>query len=92
MKLRCANCKEIITDLSICKNYKVREDFILSKESYCKNDTEYFNCEVLSLTFKCKCGEVVIRTKAIEDFIRNSDSLRESDIKRSEYGILIVEK
>ncbi len=92
MKFKCKICGTEVMNISVSKQYLLRDDFHFSHGTYSKIDTEYFDCDVKCLIYECECGESVIKNENVIDFLRNSDSIRPEDIKQSEYGDLLVEK
>ncbi len=94
MKFKCSICKDEITNISICKQYTLREDFILESEYtlFARNDKEYFDAKVDAIIYKCKCGEHIIKVPEIIDFVRDSCILDPKDLKLNKYGSLIVIK
>jgi transcription elongation factor Elf1 len=90
MKFKCINCNSEITNISISKEYILRDDYELSDGVFTRIDREYFDGKVDAVIFNCpKCGEHVIKIPEIIDFVRDSDIINPKDIKSNIYGTLI---
>ena len=99
MKIYCEICGERITDISVSKTYEVRDDYEVQPSSgdflMGPNDREYFTSSVNALYYKCKCGQITIKSNLdpnIIDFIRDSKRLNPNDLAYDHYGSLKVEK
>lgn len=93
MKFKCLICEKEITNMSVSKQYLVKDNFSFTAGGvYTKRGREYFDCEVKAVFYECKCGKQVIKDPSIIDFLRDSDSIHPEDFHQTTYGELVIER
>lgn len=109
MKFLCGNCGREVEEISVCKRLVLRDDYSLHRRfiakdgcpptngPFVKDDTEYLDCKVLELIYKCPCGgehnSVVVKgVPHLDDFIWDGDSICYEYIRQQKYGSLVVVK
>ena len=98
MKFKCSVCGYDVTEISVCKKYVRRDDYLQTTANMplSRNDKEYLSGEVLDIVYKCKCGinneRVVKDVPHLEDFVMDSDCICWERLTQEKYGTLIVIK
>ena len=98
MKFKCSVCGYDVTEISVCKKYVRRDDYLQTTANMplSRNDKEYLSCEVLDIVYSCNCGRnnqrVVKGVPYLEDFVTDSDTICGEYLTQEKYGTLIVIK
>lgn len=98
MKFQCSICKSEVTNISVCKRYVLRDDYMQVKNGMplLRDDREYLDGEVLNIVYQCKCGRINERlvrdVPHLDDFWVDLDAICGEYLTQEKYGTLLVMK